>query len=66
MMIHILPLIAYTIIVWLFGSFAAWDITWFLDIGEWAVSERVALIFVILIISDPFVAIPFILKEEAK
>jgi hypothetical protein len=62
-MIHALPLIAYTIIVWLFGSFAAWDITWFLDIGEWAVFERVALFFAALIGCVPFVAIPCIIKE---
>jgi hypothetical protein len=64
--IYILPLTAYTIIVWLIGSYIAWDIDWFLHIGDWHAFERFGFMVFNLIGSVTFIAIPCILKEESK
>ena len=65
-MIHALPLITYTIIVWALGSFLAWDITWFLHVDEWDGFGRFMLLLGVFITILPFVVIPCVIVEERK
>ena len=65
-MIYILPLIAYTIIVWALGSFLAWDITWFLHVGDWDGFSRFMFLLAVFITILPFVVIPCVVVEERK
>ena len=57
-MIHALLLIAYTIIVWLLGSYVAWDMTWFTNIGQWQGIERFMFFIGVFITILPVVVIP--------